>query len=289
MRTTTALLLLAAVSCAAPGGAPQAPPLRVMTYNIRYGTAKDGEHAWEFRKDLCVSRATAFAPDLLGLQEALGFQNAYFLEKMPGYAKLGVAREDGKEKGEHTTLVYRTSRLEPVESGTFWLSETPETAGSKSWDSSLPRIATWAVFRDLAAGGRELLALNTHFDHRGPQSRLEAAKLVRAFLATRAKGRPVVVTGDFNTGPDSPPHRALTGPLEGSIPLVDVFAATLAGKPEPKIATGHGYQGERPGARIDWILATPDLMPLDASIDLHREGTRWPSDHFPIRARLAWP
>jgi endonuclease/exonuclease/phosphatase family metal-dependent hydrolase len=287
MKTTaSALMVLVLASCAGqaePASAP--PPLRVMTYNIRYGTAKDGEHAWELRRDLCVSRAAAFDPDLLGLQEALGFQNATFLEKLPGYAALGVAREDGKEKGEHTTLLYRKARFEAAEHGTFWLSETPDAAGSKSWDSSLPRIATWAVLRDLAAGGRELLVLNTHFDHRGPQARIESGRQIRAFLTSKAKGRPVVVTGDFNAGPGSEPHRALVDPREGSIPLVDVFAAL---HPEPGIATGHGYQGGRPGVRIDWILATSHFTPLEASIDRHQEGGRWPSDHFPVVARLGW-
>jgi endonuclease/exonuclease/phosphatase family metal-dependent hydrolase len=288
MRTLAALLLLLPAACAAPSQAGEVPPLRVMTYNVRYGTAKDGENHWDQRKELCVSRALAFDPDVLGLQEALDFQNAYFMEKLRGYAQLGVAREDGKEKGEYTTLIYRKARLELVESGTFWLSETPDAPGSKSWDSSLPRIATWAVFRDLKAGNRELLALNTHFDHRGPQARLESGRLIRKFLTSKSNGRPVLVTGDFNAGPGSAPHQALVNPIEGSLPLVDVFAATLGGKPEPGIATGHGWQGERPGVRIDWILATPHFAPLDAAIDLHREGARWPSDHFPVTARVSW-
>jgi endonuclease/exonuclease/phosphatase family metal-dependent hydrolase len=251
-----------------------------MTFNVRYGTAKDGDNHWEKRRELCASRVTAFDPDLLGLQEALDFQNAFILGKLPGHAQLGVAREDGKEKGEYTTLIYRKERFDLVESGTFWLSETPDAAGSKSWDSSLPRIATWAVFRDRKAGGRELVALNTHFDHRGVQARLESARRIRAFLESKAAGRPVVVTGDFNAAPGSAPYQALAGPA-----LADVFAKL---HPDPGIATGHGFRGERPGARIDWILASPHLVPRSAAIDLHREGPLFPSDHYPITAILAW-
>lgn len=290
MRLAICLLMLSTSACSggAPGQSASPPPLKVMTYNIRYGTAKDGEHAWELRKELCASRSTLFDPDLLGLQEALGFQNEFFQQKLAGHGQLGVAREDGKAKGEHTTVYYRKARFELLEQGTFWLSETPDEAGSKSWDSSLPRIATWARLKDKAAGGRELLFLNTHFDHRGPQARLESAKRIRAFLTEKAKGLPVLVTGDFNAGPGSAPYQALLDPEEGKVALTDVFAATLGGKPEPGIATGHGWQGPRPGARIDWILCTKHFAPRESAIDQHREGTRWPSDHFPITATVAW-
>jgi len=284
-----ALLLLLAASCAGPAPSPDgAPPLRVMTFNVRYGTAKDGDNHWDKRKELCASRVTAFDPDLLGLQEALDFQNAYIMGKLQGYGQIGVAREDGKEKGEFSSLMYRKGRLEPVESGTFWLSETPDLPGSKSWDSSLPRIATWAVFRDLQAGGRELVALNTHFDHRGPTARLESAKRIRAFLTAKAKGRPVIVTGDFNSGPGSGPYKALMDPGVDALALQDVYATVYAANPEPEQGTTHGFK-ETPGkTRIDWILCTRPFVPKAAAIDRTREGRLFPSDHFAVTGVVAW-
>ena len=278
MRLLPLTLLLAGCAGGAPAGL-DTPPLRVLSYNVRYGTAKDGENHWDQRKDLCAARAVEFKPDLAGLQEALDFQNAHLRAALGDYGQIGAAREDGKEKGEFTTILYRKARLEAVESGTFWLSETPELAGSKSWDSSLPRIATWALFRDTQAGGREFLYVNTHFDHKGPKSRVEAAKLIRAFVEKRGLAAPVIVTGDFNSGPGSEPYRALVGTL------VDSW---LVLHPEPAEGTSHPFNGKPTTPRIDWILCSPAFEVKEAAIDRHHDGGRYPSDHFPVGAVLAW-
>lgn len=253
------------------------PPLRVMSYNVRVGTAKDGANHWDQRKELCASRAAAFKPDLLGLQEALKFQNDYLREALGGYGQIGAARDDGKEKGEYSTILYRKERLEALESGTFWLSETPEDAGSKSWDSAYPRVATWGRFRDKAAGGRELLFVNTHFDHKGIQARAESAKRLNAFLEKR--GGPRILAGDFNAGPDSEAYATLAGILN------DTWRAL-----NPEIADGtyHPFNGVPLSKRIDWIFCSADFVVKEALIDRFHENGRYPSDHFPVAAVLAW-
>jgi endonuclease/exonuclease/phosphatase family metal-dependent hydrolase len=256
-----------------------AAPLRVMSFNVRYGTAKDEANHWDLRKDLCAGRPVAFQPDLLGLQEALHFQNAHLKAALgDDYGQIGVAREDGKDKGEFTTILYRRSRLELRESGTFWLSLTPDVAGSKSWDSLLPRIATWARFGDRAVGGRELLMVNTHFDHKGMQARLEAARLLKAFVEKEGRGGPVIVTGDFNAGPGSDPYRALVEKGRLADTWRELHAETHG--------TAHPFTGTPVTPRIDWILCSPHFEVKEAAIDLHHEGSRWPSDHFPVAAVL---
>ncbi len=220
-----------------------APALRVMSFNIRYGTAKDGANHWDHRKELCASPHYGIKPDVLGLQEALHFQNAFILDHLPGYAALGVAREDGRDKGEFTTLIYRKDRLALVDSGTFWLSETPDQPGSKSWDSSLPRIATWARFQDRAHHDREFVMLNTHFDHRGPQARLEAARLIRAFVTKKAGDLPVIITGDFNAAPGSGPHQRAARPDVGIDPTDRyVCRRRCAMRLRPIRARAHGFK-----------------------------------------------
>jgi endonuclease/exonuclease/phosphatase family metal-dependent hydrolase len=263
--------------------------MRVMSFNIRYGTAKDGENHWEKRKDLCVSRIAAFDPDLLGLQEVLDFQNAYILEKTGAYAALGVAREDGKLKGEFSTILYRKERFDVIESGTFWLSETPDVAGSKSWDSSLPRIATWARLKDKQAGGRELLYINTHFDHRGPLARLEAAKMLRTFATEKGKDLPVVLTGDFNSGPDSEPYKALLSDMADRIAFQDSYRLMHAANPEPSEGTAHAFKDAPVTPRIDWILFSKQFTVESAAIDRTRQGPLFPSDHFAVIATARLP
>jgi endonuclease/exonuclease/phosphatase family metal-dependent hydrolase len=257
-----------------------------MTFNIRYGTAKDGANHWDQRKELCASRVTHFNPDILGLQESLAFQNDYLLASCPGYTAVGVGRDDGKLGGEFSTLLLRTARFTIIDSGTFWLSETPTVVGSKSWDSSLPRIATWARVHDQHAGDRPLLVINTHFDHQGNTARKEAAKIIRHFIATRAADAAVIVTGDFNSAPDSEPYRTLTGSGNDGVQLLDAYADVHRAKPEENDGTAHAFKDLPVTPRIDWILHAPVWTAQSAIIDRHRMGRLFPSDHFAVVAVL---
>lgn len=277
------ILILWVVSFSALGG----ESLRVMSFNIRYGTAKDGENHWDKRKELCASRITVFKPDILGLQEALKFQNEYILEKHANLRMLGVAREDGKDKGEFATLMYNAERLDVIESGTFWLSETPDVAGSKSWDSSLPRVATWARFKDKKEG-KELLVINTHFDHKGTVARVEAAKIIRKVATEKGKGIAVIVTGDFNSAPDSVAHKALVEKQDGAVDLNDTYTTHFKDKPEANITSAHGFKADAVSTRIDWVLISGEFSTTDAAIDRYREGNLFPSDHYPVWAVVAW-
>jgi endonuclease/exonuclease/phosphatase family metal-dependent hydrolase len=290
-----AILLLAACTSAttpaprtgvAPAGDPSA--LTVMTFNVRYGTAKDGDNHWDKRKELCASRVTHFNPDILGLQEALAFQNQFILATCPGYTAVGVARDDGRQAGEFSTLLLRTARFGIVDSGTFWLSETPEVVGSKSWDSSLPRIATWARVTDKAAGDRALLIINTHFDHKGVEARKQAATVIRRFITRRADGATVIVTGDFNSAPGSEQYRTLTTRGADGIELRDAYADVHRARPEANDGTAHAFKDAPVTPRIDWILHSPVLTATGATIDRHREGALFPSDHYAVVATLRW-
>ena len=125
-------VLLAAlfVGSVASADDPSPPSVTVMSFNIRYGTAKDGENHWDKRKEFLVETIKAFNPDLLGTQETIGFQRDYLAQNLPGYGVVGVGRDDGQEKGEMMAVYYRQSRFEKQAEGHFWLSETPETVGS---------------------------------------------------------------------------------------------------------------------------------------------------------------
>src|SRR5690242_18659922 len=137
------LLGLLALSSHVSRADDAARDLRVMSYNIRYGTAPDGENHWDRRKDFLAETIRVFAPDLLGTQETLAAQRDLLAEKLPEYDHLGVGREDGRDQGEMAALFYKRDRFEKLGGGHFWLSETPDKPGSKSWDSALPRMVTW--------------------------------------------------------------------------------------------------------------------------------------------------
>lgn len=288
------LSMLACIGLAIPcallsAGLAQTPaPLRVMTFNVRYGTAKDGENLWDKRKDFLVETIQEFNPDLLGTQETLGFQRDYLAERLSGYGVLGVGRDDGKEQGEMMALYFKKARFEKLGEGHFWFSESPAVPGSKSWDSSLPRMVTWVKLKDLQqAAAQPILYLNTHFDHRGPRARLESARLIRRRMEDLGRGCSVILTGDFNSGEGSPPYLALFGDLDDQRSLVvDAYRSVHPARAKDE-GTATGFDAKRiSGARIDWIGCSRDFKVLEARINRAERDGRPPSDHFPVEAVL---
>lgn len=301
-RTLTSFLFVATLAVSAPIGAAQEPAdvrgsqrtaepenaVRVMSFNIRYGTANDGENRWDLRKDFVVDTIEAFDPDLLGTQETLLFQRQYLEEKLDGYEAWGVGREDGKEAGEQTTLFYKKERFEKLDAGHFWLSETPEKPGSKSWDTSLPRMASWVKLNDREqAGSAPLLFVNTHFDHRGAEARRESSTLIREQVAKLGDGCRIVVTGDFNAGEASPPYVALFGDSNGKAsPLRDAYRLAHPERQDDEGTFSSFAAGAKQGARIDWIGVSRHFDIRTAGIDRTDRDGRTPSDHFPVTAVL---
>lgn len=262
--------------------------LRVMSFNVRYGTASDGENHWDRRKDFLVDTIRAFDPDLLGTQETLGFQRGYLAEKLAGYDALGVGRDDGANKGEMMALFYKRDRFDKLDGGHFWLSETPDKVGSKSWDSTLPRMATWLKLRDRRQPDLPpIVVMNTHYDHLGMKARLESSRLIRSQIEKLAAGCSVILTGDFNTAEASPPYQALFDVSDGQAsPIVDTFRIV---RPDQTASEGtfNGFKADATdGARIDWIGVSRDWQVRSASIDRTVRDGRTPSDHFPITAIL---
>jgi endonuclease/exonuclease/phosphatase family metal-dependent hydrolase len=268
--------------------AEPAAEIRVMSFNIRYGTADDGDNSWTRRREFLVETIRAFDPDLLGTQETLDFQRDYIAEHLEGYEHFSAGRNDGKEAGEMAAVFFRTARFEKLDGGHFWLSETPEVPGSKSWDSALTRIATWVKLRDKQQPrARPLMYFNTHFDHMGQEARLRSAELLRRRIDDLAPETPVVVTGDFNCGDDAAPHAVLFG-LSGKqrSRLVD---AHRAAHPDPLAGEGtfSGFKAGRvDGPRIDWIGCSRGFRVLSADIDRTDRDGHTPSDHFPVTAIL---
>ena len=163
-----AALLLAACTHVPPSPHASADPIRAMTFNIRLDIASDGANAWPHRRQMVAALIRHEAPDLLGTQEVIVHQKEYLEAQFPDYTFVGVGRDDGEKAGEFSPLAWRNDRFEMLDSGTFWLSPTPEVP-SKGWDAALPRVATWALLRDLRSG-RMIRVLNTHFDHVGTQA-----------------------------------------------------------------------------------------------------------------------
>jgi endonuclease/exonuclease/phosphatase family metal-dependent hydrolase len=264
--------------------APACPPIRVMTYNIRLDIESDGPNRWSERRGKLIGQIRLLQPAILGLQEVVAGQKSDLQQGLPGYAFLGVARDDGASAGEFSSVAVDLSVFTVASSGTFWLSPTPDVP-SKGWDAAFPRIATWAhLVRK--SDGRRFLALNTHLDNAGKIARLEGAQQIVRWLSThRLHGESAIVTGDLNSEPGSPPVEAMTSPTLG---LRDSRTASI----EPLLGptgTFNGFQAlPKASRRIDYVLVDPAIeVNRYAVLAMHGEDGRVASDHFPVVADLA--
>lgn len=272
LRAMLAMLLVAG------GPAMAQAPLKVMSFNIRYANEKDGANAWSKRRDVTVAMLEKAAPDLFGTQELLKVQGDYLVEKLKGYAWFGTDRRGGHDD-EHMGIFYRTDRLRLIESGQFWLSDTPEVVGSITWGHPLPRTVTWGLF-ETVKDKRRFYAFNTHLPYRAEDedARAKGAALILARIKAKAGDLPVVLTGDFNTIPGSPTYRTLSAHLQD--------AWTSAPKREGPAETFHGFTGKA-DKRIDWIFSRW-FVPKRAVTITDHQGEVQTSDHFPVMAELGW-
>jgi len=263
-----------------------ATPLRVMSFNLRYDNPRDGVNAWPNRRDWVAKLIRFHDADVIGVQEALAPMLSDLDARLPGFARVGVGRADGRAKGEFSAILYRTDRLALLDSGTFWLSPTPEVAGSKGWDAAIERVATWARFRDRLTGCNHL-QINTHFDHMGEQARQESARLIRRRLPALAAGLPVIMTGDLNADPTSAPYRILTADdvAGAGPPLTDAFAASRSGHYGPT-SSWTAFRAIEPGRRIDYVLVSAPVSVQSHGILPDSWDGRFPSDHLPVLASL---
>ncbi len=285
----TLVLVLAVVfpaTAAFAADVAKSPGIKVMSFNIRYGKANDGENSWPNRDYLVLETIQHFDPDLLGTQEVLKFQADFLREKLPGYAFHGVGREDGNAKGEYVPVMYKKDRFELIDSGHFWLSETPDVPGSMSWDTSLTRMASWVILRDRKGDGRPFVFANTHFDHRGRQARLESAKLIRQRAEGVEADAPVIIVGDFNTGDDEAPYDVLVNAEGFSGPKFQDSYRNIFPVRTEREGTTTRWTGRREGRRIDWIIHSDKFVTLNAAINYTNEDGRYPSDHYPVQAIL---
>jgi len=258
--------------------------IKAMTFNIRYGTAKDGDNAWKYRKDMVFSVIRDSNCDFIGLQEALVFQIDEIIQNCAAYKYIGVTREVDPTEGEASPILYNASKWTLLDSKTLWLSETPEKPGSKSWNSSLPRIFTWGKFKH-NVNNRELMIINTHYDHRSAEARHNSSRVIVEHIFTKMNGLSVVLLGDFNASEDQAPITYLKS--NQVFPLTDVYREVNKDHTEDDM-TFYGWKEHVAGTgkRLDYIFCVGDITPLSSKVVKYNIEGRYPSDHMPVTAEF---
>ncbi len=270
-----ALLLLIAMSLAG-GSAQAAEALQVMSFNVRTPADTAPGKRWEDRREGMVKLIREQHPEVIGTQELVQKQGEYLVAQLPGYRLFGASRSSGSGD-EHMGVLYDSARLKVIESGDFWLSDTPEVPGSITWGNLMPRMVTWALFQR-QADGQKFYLFNTHLPYREEDEarRVLGAKLIVSRLAQLPKDIPVVVTGDFNSEPGGTTYAAFTAALAD--------ARRLATKVDGPRLTFHNFTGT-PTAEIDWILVRGFDVERFTTLD-DKPGGVLPSDHYPVQVDL---
>ncbi|WKV13825.1 endonuclease/exonuclease/phosphatase family protein [Marivirga harenae] len=249
-----------------------AQTFKVCTFNIKYENPKEGVHQWDNRKDQILNFIQIEELDVFGMQEVLHSQIEFLECNLLEYGRLGVARDDGKTKGEYSPIFYKKNRFSILESGTFWLSPNPEIP-AKAWDAALPRVCTWARLADLESKDT-VLFLNTHFDHVGKAARSNSVDLILSKIQELNQSGKVILMGDFNLESQSEPIKKVL-----STQLHDAFETKLNLGP---VGTYNGFKiGENYNRRIDYVFYKGFTSKSYKNCSLRIQDT-FLSDHFPV-------
>lgn len=253
----------------------QTDNIKVMTYNIRCGFCEDSSDVnnWSNRKYLVAYMIKTHSPDLIGLQEAEMFQVKELIEMLDEYDWYGVSREDGKEGGESTAILYRKARFSSEQKQTLWLSETPELV-SKGWDAMYKRTVTIIKLKDLMSL-KEFYYLNTHLDHIGEVARTESSKMIVNAIGKYTNEYPVILSGDFNYRTASDGYKIITN---------KIFNTQSISKNESGgNITFNGFGKDiQPDNKIDFIFVNNEVEVLSHLIDTTTFNGLYPSDHYPV-------
>ncbi|SHG20660.1 Metal-dependent hydrolase, endonuclease/exonuclease/phosphatase family [Salegentibacter echinorum] len=287
-------------------GSIDAQELRVASYNLRYDNPADSLNNWQYRKDIVAKLIQFHDFDIFGSQEGLQHMLAQLSNKLPEYSYIGVGRDDGEQKGEHSAIFYKTKMFQLLDKGDFWLSENTSRP-NVGWDAALPRIVSWGKFK-VKQTGMEFYFFNTHFDHVGVQARKESAKLILRKINDIAKDKPTLLTGDFNVDQNSASFKV----LNGSDLLSDAYA--LAELQYGAEGTFNGFKiNTRSESRIDHVFVSRDFKVLKhgiltdtyhtnlktfkeeensgahpREISIYKNEARLTSDHYPVLSILKY-
>ncbi len=258
-------------------------PVKVMSYNIRLDTEADGVNQWKNRTGRVFNLIKKNNPDLLGVQEAMHNQMMDLKSNLTDYEFVGVGRDDGKEKGEYSAIFYKKDKFDVLEQNTFWLSETPEVPGSKSWDAAITRVVTFVVLKDKSTG-KSFAYFNTHFDHIGKEARMNSAKLIKIYiagfnfgasLAGKYADLPLLISGDFNSEPTDEPYQT----------MIDGKDVTLFDSRPAKNLTGTfcGFEVNAMKCKtIDYIFHSSHWKAKQYKVIQDHNRKYYPSDHLPV-------
>lgn len=248
--------------------------MTIMTMNLRFGLAQDGENGWQHRKSLVAELLKKYRSDFLGFQEVNHFQADFLTRTLDGYKVIGQHNK-GIDRWQSNLIFFHRS-WKCLEQKHYFLSDTPDVT-SRLAGSKWPRQCVIGLFQ---REDHQIIVANTHFDF-DPVVQEKSAGLVMGFLSEFPPDLPLVIVGDFNANPGSLAHGVFK--TQGFDTVLDPVS-------DQNIATTfHGFEGRDTGEQIDWILYKGGMVPVSQQVITDSFSNRFPSDHYPVRAGFVWP
>ena len=253
--------------------------MKVMTFNIRVDIPGLKENAWRDRYNGVSQVINAESPAIVGMQEANESMIRDVMQNLSSYDWTGEPRRNGDEG---TPIFYRTDLFTLLDSDTFWLSETPNEVGSMSWNTSYPRVCTWAEFSHIEEPNTRFRVFNTHLDHMSEEARVRGIKLIGEIIhrLNQTSHLPFLLMGDFNDVPSSETLQYCEKELE----LKNVYLV-MEEKKEDRL-TFHDFKGDVQGEPIDFIFTSQDVKVSQSKIIRTKMENGYPSDHYPVTVEI---
>jgi endonuclease/exonuclease/phosphatase family metal-dependent hydrolase len=256
-----------------------AQSLRVASYNLRYDNPGDSLDQWKNRYTYVADLIQLYDFDIFGTQEGLKHQLEDLKKNLPGYNYIGIGRDDGIDKGEHSAIFYKTNTFKLVDKGNFWLSPVTDKP-NKGWDAACIRICSWGRFEEIASG-KTFYFFNVHYDHKGETAQKESSKLIVEMIKKIAGNADVILTGDFNVDE----HHEAYNYIKASGAFRDAYDLAPV-----RFAPGGTFTGfkltAKPVGRIDHIFLSKGFNVARYGILTNTYNSRFPSDHFPVFAEV---
>ena len=245
--------------------------ITICSFNIRGSNMDTGVNAWSNRKKMVIREFGNYQYDIVCMQEPLTDQIQDFLS-IGIYEWLGVSGQGTPDSDVFTPIFYNKKKLNVLDYGTFWLSETPDVV-SRGWDGKFPRICTWAKFRDIE-NCRSFYVFNTHIDHVGEVAKLEGARLICRKIKEMTAEEAVFITGDMNSTPETPPIHTFLSEFSNS--------REIATEKSGPAGTAHSYGKLYPPSQIDYIFVNEYISVTKAITITKNSDPVYMSDHYPI-------
>jgi endonuclease/exonuclease/phosphatase family metal-dependent hydrolase len=251
--------------------------LEIMTYNIRYASDQPDVHNWNIRRDGILKSFSGI--DIAGLQEVLPVQVEYLRSNLPDYGLIYRSREKEPDEGEGVPLFYRKDKFLLLDSGIFWLSDTPEIPGSNTWEAACNRIATWGKFENIS-DNQKFFVFNTHLDHVSQYAREKSVHLILKRISELASEYPVILMGDFNVEDDNTVYQMILGNK-----LTDTYR-DIHHQADSTDLTFHGWRDVLGLTRIDYIFVSGHFITRSSEVIRRKINGQFPSDHLPVVSKI---